>query len=138
MIDYGCLPGIDREEVIIMTEYTLGAVESKFADIVWTNAPMTTAELVRKCEQELSWKRTTTYTVLKKLGEKGLFALKDGVVTVVVGRDEYYGMQSAKFVNSAFNGSLPAFLAAFAKGKTLTQKEIDEIRALIDKYPTEE
>ncbi len=121
-----------------MTEYTLGAIESRFADIVWTNAPMTTAELVRKCEQELNWKRTTTYTVLKKLGEKGLFALNDGIVTVVVERDEYYGVQSAKFVDNSFNGSLPAFLAAFAKGKTLTRKEIEEIRAMIDKYPAEE
>ncbi len=117
-----------------MTEYTLGAVESRFADIVWENAPMTTAELVKKCEAELSWKRTTTYTVLKKLGEKGLFALHDGVVTVLVTREEYYGAQSTKFVDSTFSGSLPAFLAAFVKEKSLTSAEIAEIKAMIDSF----
>ncbi len=121
-----------------MTEYTLGTVENLFADIVWKNAPMTTAELIQKCQKELDWKRTTTYTVLKKLSQKGLFALNKGIVTVLVGRDEYYGAQGAKFVESNFGGSLPAFLAAFSKGKALTQEEINEIQAIIDNYTVEE
>ena len=117
-----------------MTEYKLGVVESHFADIVWTHAPMTTAELVKLCEQELQWKRTTTYTVLKKLGEKGLFHLEDGVVTALLSREDYYAAQSEKFVEETFEGSLPAFIAAFTKRKNLSAKEVAEIRAMIDSY----
>ena len=117
-----------------MIEYKLGVVESHFADIVWMHAPLTTAELVKLCEQELQWKRTTTYTVLKKLGEKGLFHLEDGVVTVLVSRDDYYAVQSEKFVEETFEGSLPAFIAAFTKRKNLSAKEVAEIRAMIDSY----
>ena len=117
-----------------MTEYKLGVVESHFADIVWTHAPLTTAELVKLCEQELQWKRTTTYTVLKKLGEKGLFRLEDGRVTVLISREDYYAAQSEKFVEETFEGSLPAFLAAFTKRKNLSAKEVAEIRAMIDSY----
>ena len=117
-----------------MTEYKLGVVESHFADIVWANAPLSTAELVKRCEAELQWKRTTTYTVLKKLGEKGLFQLQDGVVTALLSREEYYAAQSEKFVEETFEGSLPAFLAAFTKRKQLSAKEVAEIRAMIDSY----
>ena len=117
-----------------MTEYKLGVVESRFADIVWANAPLSTAELVKRCEAELQWKRTTTYTVLKKLGEKGLFRLQDGVVTALLSREEYYAAQSEKFVEETFEGSLPAFLAAFTKRKQLSAKEVAEIRAMIDSY----
>lgn len=117
-----------------MTEYKLGVVESRFADIVWANAPLSTAELVKRCEAELQWKRTTTYTVLKKLGEKGLFQLQDGVVTALLSREEYYAAQSEKFVEETFEGSLPAFLAAFTKRKQLSAKEVAEIRAMIDSY----
>ena len=117
-----------------MTEYKLGVVESRFADIVWANAPLSTAELVKRCEAELQWKRTTTYTVLKKLGEKGLFRLEDGVVTALLSWEEYYAAQSEKFVEETFEGSLPAFLAAFTKRKQLSAKEVAEIRAMIDSY----
>ena len=117
-----------------MTEYKLGVVESRFADIVWANAPLSTAELVKRCEAELQWKRTTTYTVLKKLGEKGLFRLEDGVVAALLSREEYYAAQSEKFVEETFEGSLPAFLAAFTKRKQLSAKEVAEIRAMIDSY----
>lgn len=117
-----------------MTEYKLGVVESHFADIVWGHAPLTTAELVKLCEGELQWKRTTTYTVLKKLGEKGLFRLEDGMVTVLISREDYYAAQSEKFVEETFEGSLPAFIAAFTKRKNLSAKEVAEIRAMIDSY----
>ena len=115
-----------------MTDYILGAVESRFADIVWTNAPMTTAELVKQCSAELSWKRTTTYTVLKKLCEHGFFRLEDGVVTVVTSKEEYDADRSGKYIEESFSGSLPAFIAAFTKKKMLTEDEIAEIRRLID------
>lgn len=116
-----------------MTDYTLGAVESRFADLVWANAPMTSRDLIQLCKQELDWKRTTTYTVLKKLGEQGLFQLEDGQVTALVSREEYYAAQSEKFVDESFEGSLPAFLAAFTSRNTLSKGEIEEIRAMIDK-----
>lgn len=115
-----------------MTDYILGAVESRFADIVWADAPMTTAELVKRCAEVLSWKRTTTYTVLKKLCEHGFFRLEDGVVTVVTTKGEYDADRSEKYIEESFSGSLPAFIAAFTKKKTLTEEEIAEIRAMID------
>lgn len=115
-----------------MTDYILGAVESRFADIVWTSAPMTTAELVKRCAAELSWKRTTTYTVLKKLCEHGFFRLEDGVVSVVTTKEEYDADRSGKYIEESFSGSLPAFIAAFTKKKMLTEDEISEIRRLID------
>ena len=117
-----------------MMEYTLGAVESRFADIVWAHAPVSTAELVKLCEQELNWKRTTTYTVLKKLGEKGFFQLKDGVVTALVSREDYYASQSEKFISETFDGSLPAFFAAFTKRKNISPKELEEIRQMLDRF----
>lgn len=120
-----------------MTDYKLGAVESRFADIVWANAPLTTSELVRLCEAELSWKRTTTYTVLKKLGERGLFHMEGGIVTTLITREDYYAAQSEKFVEESFEGSLPAFIAAFTRRKSLSGKEIAQIRKMIDEYQEE-
>ena len=115
-----------------MTDYILGTVESRFADIVWTHAPITTAELVKLCAADLAWKRTTTYTVLKKLCEHGFFRLEDGVVTVVTTKEEYDADRSEKYIAESFSGSLPAFIAAFTKKKPLTEEEIAEIRAMID------
>lgn len=115
-----------------MKNYKLGVVESKFADIIWSKEPLTTAELVALCERELQWKRTTTYTVLKKLGEHGIFKLQDKIVTSLISREEYYAAQSEQFVEETFEGSLPAFIAAFTKRKTLTAEEISEIRRMID------
>lgn len=115
-----------------MDGYRLGAVESRFADIVWQNEPVATSELIKLCEKELHWKRTTTYTVLKKLGGHGLFEMKDSIVTALVSREAYYAAQSERFVEEAFDGSLPAFIAAFTRNKALTAEEIDEIRAMID------
>ena len=117
-----------------MVEYKLGVVESHFADIVWTNEPMSTGELVKLCEAELNWKRTTTYTVLKKLGEKGIFRLQDGIVTSLISREDYYAAQSEKFVSETYDGSLPAFFAAFTKRKSVSRKELEEIRRMIDSF----
>lgn len=117
-----------------MSELQLGAVESRFADIIWHNEPVSTAELVKLGEAELNWKKTTTYTVLKRLCEKGLFINEGGIVTSLLSRDEFYARQSEKFVDDTFGGSLPAFLAAFTKRKALSEKEVDEIRRMIDSY----
>ena len=117
-----------------MEELRLGAVEARFADIVWEHAPLTTKALVALCERELSWKRTTTYTVLKKLCERGLFKSLDGTVSVCITRGEFHAMQSERFVTETFDGSLPAFIAAFSSRKRLSEKELAEIRAMIDAY----
>lgn len=115
-----------------MGEMRLGAVETRFAEIIWRSAPVSTGELVKLCQTELNWKRTTTYTVLKRLCERGLFRTENSVVTVIVSREEFYARQSGEFVEESFGGSLPAFLAAFSRGRGLTDEEIDEIQRLID------
>lgn len=117
-----------------MAEWKLGVVESRFADIIWQNQPMTTKELVKLCEQQLDWKRTTTYTVLKRLIDRGLFRNEEGVVTACLSREEFYARQSEQFVEESFSGSLPLFLAAFTARKGLTAAEVAEIRRLIDSY----
>lgn len=119
------------------TKYTLGMVEARFADIVWQNAPLSTKELVALCEKELNWKRTTTYTVLKKLCERGIFLTENATVTANISREEFYAMQSERFVDDTFDGSLPAFIAAFTSRKRLDEKELDEIRRMIDLFEKE-
>lgn len=117
-----------------MSDFKLGLVESKFADIIWGNEPLTTSELVKICSSELEWKRTTTYTVLKRLIDRGIFQNNDGMVSSIVSRNEFYSMQSEKFVEEAFDGSLPAFIAAFTSRKSLSEDEIAQIRQMIDSY----
>ena len=115
-----------------MEQTRLGTVEARFADLIWANAPITSGQLVKLCEGELNWKKSTTYTVLKKLCERGLFANNGGTVTPLMTREEYYGQQSHAFVEESFQGSLPAFIAAFTQRKKLSPKEVAEIRAMID------
>jgi len=117
-----------------MAEIKLGMVEARFADIVWENEPLTTKELVAFCEKELNWKRTTTYTVLKKLCERGIFKTENSIVTSLISKDEFYAIQSEKFVDETFAGSLPAFVAAFTSRKKPSEKEIEEIKRMIDKF----
>ena len=110
----------------------LGVVETRFAELIWSHAPISSGELVKLCLQELEWKKSTTYTVLKRLCQRGLFQNADGVVTSLVSREEYYALQSERFVEDTFAGSLPAFLAAFTARKKLSEKEIAQLQALID------
>ncbi len=117
-----------------MDELKLGVVESKFADIIWANEPLPSGELVKLCEKELHWKKPTTYTVLRKLCERGIFQNSDGTVTSIISRADFYAMQSEKFVEETFEGSLPAFLAAFTTRKSLTAEEISKIRTMIDGF----
>ena len=116
---------------------TLGFVESQFAELLWQNAPLTTRELVVLCSEKLNWKRTTTYTVLKKLCNQGIFCTEEGLVTVLVSKDDFYAMQSEKFVEETFEGSLPAFIAAFASRKKPSEQELAEIRKLLDAFSEE-
>lgn len=115
-----------------MQDVRIGMVESRFADIVWQNAPLSSRELVKLCAEELNWARTTTYTVLRKLCERGIFKMDNGEVTVVIPKKEFSAMQSEQFVENTFGGSLPAFLAAFTSRKKLSEKEQAEIRRLLD------
>ena len=119
-----------------MEEMRLGMVEAHFADIVWQHAPMTTKELVALCERELNWKRTTTYTVLKKLCERGIFATENSVVRAIVSREDFYAIQSEKFVEDTYAGSLPAFIAAFATRRRPSEQELQEIRRMLDEFGT--
>lgn len=112
----------------------LGMVEARFADIVWQNAPLTTLKLVELCAQELNWKRTTTYTVLKKMCNRGIFETKNSMVTVLISKKEFYAMQSEEYVQENFQGSLPAFIAAFTSRKTPSKEELQELQKLIDSY----
>lgn len=120
-----------------MAEYQIGSMESRFADLIWDRAPITTSDLIRLCEKELNWKRTTTYTVLKRLCEKGLFDTQNGIVRVLLSREEFYARQSRQYVDTAFQGSLPAFLAAFTDGRRLTAEEAADLRALIERAEEE-
>ena len=115
-----------------MGDMKLGAIETRFAEIIWANAPLTTNQLIKLCAEELEWKRTTTYTVLKKLCEKGIFKTENSLVTTVISKQEFEGMQSEQFVEETFKGSLPAFLTAFNSRKKLSNQEIAEIQKLID------
>lgn len=115
-----------------MEDIRLGVVESRFAEIIWREEPLPSGELVKLCEKELNWKKPTTYTVLRKLCERGIFQNKDGVVSSLISRSEFYAMQSEKFVEETFEGSLPAFIAAFSKRKQLSEKDIEELKKLIE------
>ena len=115
-----------------MTEMKLGAVEAKFADIIWNNEPLKPGELVKLAEAELNWKRTTTFTILKRLCDKGIFQNQERIVTSLISREEFYALQSEKFVNDTFEGSLPAFLAAFGTRKKLSDDEVEELKKVIE------
>lgn len=115
-----------------MDKMQLGLVESRFADLVWQNAPIATKDLVAICEKELSWKRTTTYTVLKKLCLRGLFDMSDARITVKMTKEEFNAIASQQFVDSTFAGSLPAFIAAFSTRQNLSKEELAKIREMID------
>ena len=117
-----------------MEEWKLGAVESRFADIIWANEPLPSRDLVSLCQQELNWKKPTTYTVLRKLCERGIFQNTDGLVSSVISRQEFYARQSEQFVEESFSGSLPDFLAAFTSRKNLSPQEVAEIRRMIDAF----
>lgn len=117
-----------------MAEYRLAESESKFADIIWEGAPINSTELVRKCEEILGWKKSTTYTVLKKLCHRGIFENKDAMVTCLISKKEFYGGKSRQFVEDTFGGSLPAFLTAFMGKKKLTDAQIEEMKELIESY----
>ena len=115
----------------------IGEVQERFANLVWDHEPIPSGQLVKLCEQELNWKKPTTYTVLRKLCEKGLFRNEDGLVSAVLTREQF-ASRSEQFVDNAFHGSLPAFVAAFTAQKGLSAQEAEEIQQMIDKFRKEE
>lgn len=113
-------------------EIQLGVIEAKYADMIWEHEPVTSSELVKMTATEFNWKRTTAHNVLRRLIDKGLFQNEKGVVTSVISREDFYAKQSREYVETSFEGSLPAFVAAFTRNKKLTQEEADAIRQMID------
>lgn len=121
-----------------MDETRLGAVEARFADLIWQNAPLSSGELVKLCAQELEWKKSTTYTVLKKLCDRGIFQNQGGLVTPLISRRDFYARQSQRFVEENFDGSLPSFIAAFASAGKLSNRDLEDIRRMLDEFDKEE
>ena len=117
-----------------MSDYRLGVVEARFADIIWQNAPLTSTALCRLAEEQLTWHKSTTYTVLRRLCQKGIFRNDNGTVTSVLSKDEFYARQSGQYVDENFKGSLPLFLTAFTRHKDLSAEEIAQLRRMIDEY----
>ena len=117
-----------------MKEYKLATSEKRFADLIWDREPVGSTELVKICEQEFDWKKSTTYTMLKKLCDKGIFKNERAVVSAQISREEFYGRQSREFVEDTFDGSLPKFLTAFIGKKKLSDAQVEEMKALIENY----
>ena len=117
-----------------MQEIELGSIQERFADLVWANEPIGSGDLVKLCAKEFGWKKPTTYTVLRKLCEKGLLKNEDGVVTSLISKEQFYAEKSGQIVEDSYSGSLPAFVAAFISNKKLTAKEAEEIQQMIDAF----
>ncbi len=115
-----------------MSEYKLGVIESRFADIIWSNEPLASSELAKLALSELEWKKSTTYTVLKRLCDRGIFVNENGTVRSLISKKDFYALQSEKFVDETFSGSLPAFVAAFSSRKKLSDNEIEQLQHMID------
>lgn len=115
----------------------LSEMELRFASLVWEREPLGSGELVKLCAERFGWKKSTTYTVLKKLCQRGILENTGAVVSSLVSREQYNQRQSHRFVENAFGGSLPGFLTAFIGGRKLTKGEAEELRALIDRYEGE-
>lgn len=114
-----------------MEEYKLGIMEMRFAQLIWEHEPVSSGELVKLCETEFEWKKSTTYTMLRRLCQREIFRNEDGMVTSLMSREEFDALQSEKFVEEKFSGSLPRFLAAFTRRNKLSDKDINELMELI-------
>lgn len=117
-----------------MNDLTMGPVEARFADLIWDNEPITASELAKLADWSLKWKKTTAYTALKRLCEKGIFRNDGGTVTAVMTREEYRSHQSRRFLEHNCGGSLPAFIAAFTSPGSLSRADLQEIRRMLDEY----
>lgn len=120
-----------------MEKYKLAETEMKFAEIIWKNEPINSGELVGKCEEVLGWKKSTTYTVLKKLCIRGIFVNEKSIVKSKVSKEEYFKIKSEEFIEEAFSGSLPKFLTTFMRNKKLSKNEVEELKDLIENFEEE-
>ena len=107
--------------------------EYRFCLIMWEHAPVTAAELVKLCQEQLGWKRTTTYTVIKRLGERGVLKNEGGTVTPLITKEAAQASEIEELVEKKFEGSLPAFVAAFTKRQALSDRDLDELQQMIDR-----
>ena len=117
-----------------MNDLKLCESDYRFMCIVWDNEPLSSKKLVDLCSETLGWKKSTTYTVLRRLCDRGIFQNNDGTVTSLISKQDFYAVQSEQFVKETFEGSLPAFIAAFTSRKTLSPEEVSQIREMIDSY----
>jgi predicted transcriptional regulator len=108
--------------------------EYRFCEILWENEPVSSSELVRLCNERLEWKKSTTYTVIRRLAERGVLKNEDSIVTSLVSKEDIQSAESEEVVERTFSGSLPNFIAAFTRKKNLSKQEIDEIQNIIDQY----
>lgn len=120
-----------------MNHTELGEMENRFAQLIWKHQPISSGELTRLCEQEFEWKKSTTYTMLKRLCQRGIFENENGMVKALISQEEFYAEKGARVIKENFGGSLPRFLAAFVKKNALGQEEIDQLQQLIDQYKGE-
>lgn len=120
-----------------MYKYQLGDADARFADLIWQNEPISSGDLVKLCETEMSWKKSTVYTVLRKLCQRGIFENKDSIVTAKISKEEFTQLQSKEFVDGTFEGSLPGFLTAFMGKQKLSKKQAEELKQLIEQYEEE-
>ena len=116
-----------------MIEYKLGEVEMKFADIIWENEPLSSGLLVKLCEDKLQWKKSTTYTILRRVCERGLFKNEEGMVSSNVTQQEFLSNKTDQFIEETFQGSLPGFIAAFTSNRKLSDEEVEELKKLIER-----
>ncbi len=107
--------------------------EYRFCLIMWEHEPVTAVELVKLCQEHLGWKRTTTYTVIKRLGERGVLKNKNGTITSLVSKEDVQSCEIDELIEKRFEGSLPAFVAAFTKHQKLSEKDLDEVQQMIDR-----
>ena len=117
-----------------MSAINLGEMESRFAEIIWENPDIPSGELVKLCAEQLDWKKSTTYTMLRRLCEKGIFINDNGTVRCLISKEQLAAMKSEELLKESFGGSLPRFFAAFADRKKINSKELDEIQQMIDSY----
>lgn len=120
-----------------MKQYKLGEMEQRFADLIWLHAPLSSGELVKLCAKELNWKKSTTYTMLKRLCNRELFKNQDGIVTPLMSKDDFMAAQGEQFLSENFGGSLPLFLAAFTRRNRLIETDIRELQRIIDEHKEE-
>jgi BlaI family penicillinase repressor len=117
-----------------MADYKLAEQESKFADLIWDNEPIGSTELVKLSEEIMGWKKSTTYTILRRLCERGIFTNENTIVSSLITRNEFYAHQSRRYVEDTFGGSLPKFITSFIGGSKLSVKQAEELVRLINEH----